>query len=152
MSKCAWSVNMWCGHYYFPAMKFTKAFFFPGCHWNPLWLLHVSAPPPSVWGCPTDWPSVGFMSGGMLGQSITFTLDFIRKAVDVLEVCLWLLSCWNTALQPSYWRQGIMLCFSMSQYMLTFMAPLISCSSPVSAAIILLTWLPPHMHDTVWTK
>ncbi len=36
--------------------------------------------------------SIGFRSGDMLGQSITFTLS-------VLEVCLGSLSCWNTALR-----------------------------------------------------
>ncbi len=60
--------------------------------------------------------SIGFRSGDMLSQSITFTLSFFSKAVVVLEVCLGSLSCWNTALRPS-------LCFSMSQYMLAFMVP-----------------------------
>ncbi len=41
------------------------------------------------------------------------------------------LSCWNIALRP-----GIMLCFSMSQYMLTFMVPSMNCSSPVPAALM----------------
>ena len=43
--------------------------------------------------------SIGFKSGDMLGQSITFS-----KAVFILEVCLGSLSCWNTALLPSFWR------------------------------------------------
>ncbi len=73
--------------------------------------------------------SIGFRSGDMLGQSITFTLIFFSKAVVVLEVCLGSLSCWNTALQPS-------LCFSMSQYMLAFMVPSMNCSSPVPAALM----------------
>ncbi len=67
--------------------------------------------------------SIGFRSGDMLGQSITFNLSFYSKAVIVLEVCLGSLSCWNTALRPSLQREGIMLCFSMSQYMLAFMVP-----------------------------
>ncbi len=54
---------------------------------------------------------------------ITFTLSFFSKAVVVLEVCLGSLSFWNIALQPSLRREGIMLCFSMSQYMLAFMVP-----------------------------
>ncbi len=45
--------------------------------------------------------SIGFRSGDMLGQSITFTLSFFSKAVVILEVCLGSLSCWNTALRPS---------------------------------------------------
>ncbi len=42
--------------------------------------------------------SIGFRSGDMLGQSITF---FFSKALVVLEVCLGSISCWNTALRPS---------------------------------------------------
>ncbi len=61
--------------------------------------------------------SIEFRSGNMLGQSITFTLSFFNKAVVVLEVCLGWLSCWNTALRPSLQREGIILFFSMSQYM-----------------------------------
>ncbi len=40
---------------------------------------------------------IGFRSGDMLGQSITFTLSFFSKAVVVLEVCLGSLSCWTAA-------------------------------------------------------
>ncbi len=83
--------------------------------------------------------SMGFRSGDMLGQSITFTLSFFSKAVVVLEVCLGSLSCWNTALRPS-------LCFSMSQYMLAFMVPSMNCSSPVPAALMqpqTMTFPPP---------
>jgi len=44
--------------------------------------------------------SIGFRSGDMLGQSITFTLNFFINAVVFLEVCLGSLSCWyNTAAQ-----------------------------------------------------
>ncbi len=73
--------------------------------------------------------SIRFRSGDMLGQSIMFTLS-------VLDVCLGSLSCWNTALRPSLRREGIMLCFSMSQYMLAFMVPSMNCSSPVPAALM----------------
>ncbi len=66
----------------------------------------------------------------------TFTLSFFSKAVVVLEVCLGSLSCWNTALRPSLRREGIMLCFSMLQYMLAFMVPSMNCSSPVPAALM----------------
>ncbi len=54
--------------------------------------------------------SIVFRSGDMLGQSITFTL--------------------------SLWRDGIMLCFSMSQYMLAFMVPSMNFCSPVPAALM----------------
>ncbi len=53
----------------------------------------------------------------------------------ILEVCLGLLSCWTTALWHSLRKEGIMLCFSMSQYMLAFMVPSLNCSSPVPAAL-----------------
>ena len=46
--------------------------------------------------------SIGFKSWDMLCQFITFTLSLFSKAVVVLEVCLGPLSCWNTALQPSF--------------------------------------------------
>ncbi len=75
---------------------------------------------------------------------ITFTLSFFSKAVVVLEVCLGLLSCWNTALRT---REGIMLCFSMSQYMLACMVPSMNCSSPVPAALMqhqTMTLPPPY--------
>ncbi|CAI9594621.1 unnamed protein product [Staurois parvus] len=79
--------------------------------------------------------SISFRTGDMLGQSINFTLSFFSKAVVVLEVCLGSL-CWNTALRPSLRREGIMLCFSMSQYMLAFMVPAMNCRSPVPAALM----------------
>ncbi len=114
---------------------------FTGCHWSPLPLLHdditelVDVRDLALLHLPfEDAPqsmipnrcSIGFRSGDMLGQSITFTLSFFSKAVVVLEVCLGSLSCW----------EGIMLCFSMSQYMLAFMVPSMNCSSPVPAALM----------------
>ncbi len=118
---------------------------FTGCHWSPLPLLHDNNT--SWWMLETlrsstfhlrmlHRCSIGFRSGDMLGQSITFTLSFFSKEVVILEVCMGSLSCWNTALWPSLWREGIMLCFSMSQYMLTFMVPSVNCSSPVPAALM----------------
>ncbi len=67
--------------------------------------------------------STGFRSGDMLGQSLTFTLFFFSKAVAILEVCLGLLSCWNSSLRPSLQREGIMLWFNMAQYMLNSWFP-----------------------------
>ncbi len=88
--------------------------------------------------------SIGFRSGDMLSQSITFTLSFFIKAVVTLEVCLGSLSCWNNALRPSLRREGVMLCFSMSKYMLAFMVPSMN-TSPVPAALMQpqTTILPP---------
>ncbi len=104
---------------------------FTGCHWSPLPLLH----------------------------------DDITELVDVRDLALlhlpfedahrlplplaslarqWSLSCWNTALQPRLRREGIMLCFSMSQYMLAFMVPSMNCSSLVLAA--LMQTRPWHCH------
>ena len=92
--------------------------------------------------------SIGFKSGNMLGQSITFTLSLFSKAVVVLEVCLGSLSCRNTALRPSFWREGIMLCCSISQFMLDFMFPSMKCNSPAPAALMqpqTMTFRPPYL-------
>ncbi len=134
------SVNILCGHHYFPALPLPSwAWSSPELHRLPLEsledvrdlaLLHL--PFEDAHRC-----SIGFRSGDMLGQSITFTLSFFSKAVVVLEVCLGSL-CWNTALRPSLRREGIMLCFSMSQYMLAFMVPSMNCSSPVPVEPVLL--------------
>ena len=77
--------------------------------------------------------SIGFRSGGMLGQSITFTLSFFSKAVVVLGLCLGPLSCWNTALRPSFRREGIML--QCVTFHVGFMVPSMNCGSPVPAAL-----------------
>ena len=67
--------------------------------------------------------SIGFKFGDMPGQSITFTPSLFSKAVVVLEACFGSLSCWNNTLRPSFWRKGIMLCCSISKYMMEFMFP-----------------------------
>ncbi len=72
--------------------------------------------------------SIVFRSGDMLGPSITFTLNFFSKAVVVVML--------DTALGPSPWREGIMLRFSMSPYMLEFMVSSMNCSSPLPAALM----------------
>ena len=80
--------------------------------------------------------SIGFKSGYMLGQSITFTFSLFSKAVVVLEVCLGLVSCWNTALRPSFWREAIILCCSIIQYMLKVMFPTRKCNFPTPTALM----------------
>ncbi len=104
---------------------------FTGCHWSPLPLLHDDI---------TELVDVRDLMLLHLpfedAPQITFTIRFFRKAVVVLKVCLGSLSCWNNALGPSLRREGIMFCFSMSQYMLAFMVPSINCSSPVPAALM----------------
>ncbi len=91
---------------------------FTGCHWSPL-PLHDDI---------TELVDVRDLVLLHLpfedAPQIAFSLRFFSKAVVVLEVCLGSLSCWNTALRPSLQREGIMLCFSMSQYMLVFMVSL----------------------------
>ncbi len=132
---------------------------FTGCHWSHWRMLETLRSSTFCLRMPHRC-SIGIRSGDMLGRSITFTLSFFSKAVVILEVCLGSLSCW----------EGIMLCFSMSQYMLAFMVPSMNCSSPVPAALMqpqtmtlppprltvgkthFLTWLPPHTLDTIWTK
>ncbi len=104
---------------------------FTGCHWSYLPLLHDDI---------TELVDVRDLALLHLpfedAPQITFTLNFFRKAVVISEVCLGLLSCWNTSLRPSLRREGIMLCFSMSQYILAFMVPSMNCSSPVLAALM----------------
>ncbi len=116
---------------------------FTGCHWSPLPLLHdditelVDVRELALLHLPFEY-----------APQITFTLSFFSKAVVVLEVCLGSLSCWNTALWPSLRREGIMLCFSMSQYMLAFMVPLINCSSRVPVVLMqpqTMTLPPPRL-------
>ncbi len=53
--------------------------------------------------------SIGFRSGDILGHSITFT--FSSKAVVILAVFLGGV----VMLENSFWREGIMFCFRMSQ-------------------------------------
>ncbi len=131
---------------------------FTGCHWScPLPLLHDDI---------TELVDVRDLALLHLpfenAPHITLTLSFFSKGVVVLEVRLGSLSCWNTAL-----HKGIMLCFSMSLYMLAFMVPSMNCSSPVPAALmqpqtmtlldcrqdtlvfVLLVWLPPHTLDNI---
>ncbi len=117
--------------------------------------------------------SIGFRSGDILGHSITFTSSFISKAVVVLTGCLGSLFCWKTAVRPSFWREGIIFCFIMSQYMLESMFPSMNLSSSTSSThaapdhdatttmldcrqgtifLVLLTRASPHMLDTIWVK
>ncbi len=102
---------------------------FTGCHRSPLPLLHDDI---------TELVDVRDLVLLHLpfedAPRITFTLSFFSKAEVVLEVCLGLLSCWNATQWPSLRREGIMLYFSMSQYMLAFMVPSMNCSFPVPAA------------------
>ncbi len=104
---------------------------FTGCHWSPLPLLHDDI---------TERVDVRDLALLHLpfenASQINFTLSFFSKAVVALEVCLGSLSCWNTALRLSLRRERIILCFSMSHYMLAFMVPLMNCSSPVPVALM----------------
>ncbi len=104
---------------------------FTGCHCSPLPRLHDDI---------TELVDVRDLALLHLpfedAPQITFTLIFFSKAVVVLEVCLGSLSCWYTTLRPSLRREGIMLCFSMSQHMLAFMVLSVNCSFPVSAALM----------------
>ncbi len=103
---------------------------FTGCHWSP----------PPLHDYITELVDVRDLALLHLpfedAPQITFTPSLFSKAVLGLEVCLGSLSCWNSALRPSLRREGIMLCFSMSQYMLAFMVPSMNCSSPVPAALM----------------
>ena len=77
--------------------------------------------------------SIGFGSGDMIGQSITFTLSLARQWSSWRCV----LGRYNVGiLLCGPVSKGIMLCFSMSQHMLAFMVPSMNCSSPVPAALM----------------
>ncbi len=76
--------------------------------------------------------SIGFRSGDILGHSITFTISFSSKAVVILAVCLGVV----VMLENSFWREGIIFCFRMSQYMLESMFPSMNRSSPVPAVLM----------------
>ncbi len=59
-------------------------------------------------------------------SKVVVVLEVVFGVVVVLEYC-------SAAQSP---REGIMLCFSMSQYMLAFMVSSMNCSSPVPAALM----------------
>ncbi len=84
---------------------------FTGCHWSHWRMLETLRSSTFCLRMPHRC-SIGFRFGDMLGQSITFTLFFSLR------------------------REGIMLCSSMSQYILAFMVPSMNCSSPVPAALM----------------
>ena len=105
---------------------------FTGSHWNVIPLLHDGVAKLCTSTFRMRIPqrcSVGF-------KSITLTLSLFGKAVIILEVWLESLSCWNTILRPSFWREGIMLCCSISQYMLEFIFASMKCDSPTPAALM----------------
>ncbi len=73
--------------------------------------------------------SIGFRSGGLawpVHHLYPQRLGGVFGVVIMLEY----------SLRPRLRREGIMLCFSMSQYILAFMVPSMNCSSPVSAALM----------------
>ncbi len=80
---------------------------------------------------PHMW-SIGFRSGDILGHSITFTFTFSSKAVVILSVGVFGV----VMLENSFWREGIIICFRMSQYMLESMFPSMNRSSPVPAVLM----------------
>ncbi len=104
--------------------------------------------------------SIGFRSGDILGQSITFTFSFSSKAIVILAVCLGWLLCWKTV---SDGRASS----SASECLSTCLNP---CFSSTHAApdhdatttmldcrqgtifLVLLARASPHMLDTIWAK
>ncbi len=97
---------------------------FTGCHWSPLALLHDDI---------TELVDVGDIA--LL--HLPFVIMPHRSPLPSASLARqWSLSCWITALRPSLRREGILLCFSMSQYMLAFMVPSMNISSAVPAALM----------------
>ena len=141
------TVNILCSHHHNPDLPLLSwAWSLPELHRKPLeysstplWRrrgagrsLRLCAPPPSAWGSPKDV---------LLGSSqetwlASFTLSLFNKAKVVLYVCLESLSCWISALRPSFWREEIMLCCNISQCILEFMFPSMKYNSPTPAALM----------------
>ncbi len=110
---------------------------FTGCHWSPLPIHHdhitelVDVTDLALLHHRLRMPhrcSIGFRSETCLASPSPLPSASLARQ--------WSLSCWNTALRPSLRREGILLCFSMSQYMLAFMVPSMNCSSPAPAALM----------------
>ncbi len=122
-------------------MEFTKAAqVVPGILFHPSIMTPQSCWMLDTWYFPTSrlrmphMCSIRFRSGDILGQSITFT--YISKAVVILAVCLGSLLCSKTAFRPSFWNEGIIFSFRMSQYMLESMFPWMNHSFPVPTVVI----------------
>ncbi len=89
-----------CQHFVWPPLFFQHCLnplghgvhqSFTGCHWSPhplWWMLETLSSSTFHLRMPHIC-SIGFRSGDMLGQSITFTLSFFSKAVVIimLEYC-----------------------------------------------------------------
>ncbi len=102
---------------------------FTGCHWSPLQLHDNITELVDVRDlAPSHLPSKDAPQMTCLASPSHLPSDFLARQ--------WSLSCWNTALRPSLRMEGIMLCFSMSQYMLAFMVPSMNCSSPLPAELM----------------
>ncbi len=96
---------------------------FTGCHWSPLhssmttswswWMLETLRSSTFHLRMPHRC-SIGLKSWDMLGQSITFTSAFFSKGSGCLR-CVFGAMEYCPAAQSR--REGIMLCFSTSQYM-----------------------------------
>ena len=116
--------------------------------------LRFCAHPPSAWGYPKDV---------LLGSSLETCLANPSPLPSASSVkqwsfwrCVWgSLSCWNTALRPSFWREEIMLCCSISQYMLELIFPSMKCNTPTPVALMqpqTMTFPTPMLdcrHDTL---
>ena len=88
--------------------------------------------------------SIGFRSGDMLGHSNTLTFCFSRKAVVCLERCYGSLECCNTAILPTFCREGTIFSFKLLQYTVESIIPSMNLISPVPAALV----QPPYHDDT----
>ena len=88
--------------------------------------------------------SIGLKSEDMLGQSTPLLSVSSVKQWSSWR-CFWG-HCHAGTLQASSWKEGIMLCCSISQYMLEFMFPSMKCNSPTPAAFMqtqTMTFPPP---------
>ncbi len=95
---------------------------FTGCHWSPLPLLH-------------DYMMELVDVRNLRSSTFHLRMPHRLPLPSASLARQWSVSCWKTALWPSLSREGIMRCFSMSQYMLAFI-PSMNCSSPVQAVLM----------------
>ena len=132
------TVNILCGHHQYPELPLLSgAWSFTGSHWNALPLLHDDvAELVDIWDfahphLPLEDPqrcSIGFKSGDMLGQSITFTLTSLVKKGrlgGVSRVIAMLEHCPAT----QFLEGGDHSLLQYSQYMLEFMFTSMKCNS-----------------------
>lgn len=144
LSESSWSVNILCGHNYFPELPWLSwARILPEVHRLPLdsflqsWRTFETLCSATFCKRMPQRCSTWFRSGDILGQSITFTLSLFNKTAVILEVFLASLSCWNIAMWPCILKEGGI--HALPQYFTVHMFTVHSsmkCNFPTPAALM----------------